>query len=206
MRSLTRPDPTLTLEPRRRADGSLPSWSRKRKSIEKFVAWALANQSDQCAICGYFVGDVADRRAWSIDHFAPKGDTLYPQWTFEPLNLIVTCHSCNSIFKQDFDSVTLVGRDYADSSFLLVHPYLDSIERHIEGTYAGRSRRVGAPRPQSPKGRTTIELFRLDDVNYLSGINRQALRISLDEWKAHLPGATLLLFKNAMAELTGRHQ
>ena len=203
MRTLTKPSTTVTLTPGPRPDGTLPNWSRKLKSIQKFVAWALANQRDQCAICGYFVGDIANRRAWAVDHFAPKGKSLFPQWTFEPLNLVVTCHSCNSIFKRDFNSVATVAPKYADSDFVLVHPYLDAVDIHLTGTYAGGSRRVGAPVAHTSKGRTTIRLFNLDDVNYLSSINNQALRISIDDWKAKLPGARLTLFRNVLAELSG---
>lgn len=206
MRVLSKPAPDVNLTPRPRPDGTLPDWSRKRKVIEEFVEWALANQRDQCAFCGYFVGDLADRRAWSVDHFAPKGNNFYPQWTYNPLNLIITCHSCNTVFKNQFDSVATVAPDYVNCKFLLVHPYLDLVDDHLVGTYAGGSRRVGAPEVRSPKGSKTIELFRLDDVNYLRAINNQALRISLDDWKARAPGATRALFRNALAELSGRRR
>lgn len=204
MKALTKPTLAAGLMPTPRPDGSLPAWSRSSKGVKEFVVWALENQDNQCAFCGYFVGDVAIRRAWSIDHFAPKGKSFYPQWVFEPLNLFVTCHSCNSIFKRDFNSVATVAPKYSDCEFVLVHPYLDSVEAHVTGTYAGGTRRVGAPVPYSTKGRTTVEVFGLDDVNYLSAINSQALRISIDNWKAKIPGATLSLFRNALAEISGR--
>jgi hypothetical protein len=204
VRTLTKPAPTVILTPPKRPDGTLPNWSRTPKRVKNFVTWALENQREQCAICGYFVGDIANRRAWAIDHFAPKGKSLFPQWTFEPLNLVVTCHSCNSIFKRDFNSVATVAPKYSDSEFVLVHPYLDSVDIHVSGTYAGGSRRVGAPVAHTAKGRTTIEVFNLDDVNYLSAINGQALRISIDAWKAKAPRALLALFRNALAEVSGR--
>ncbi len=206
MRVLRKPAPGVNLTPRPRPDGTLPDWSRKRKAIKGFVEWALTNQRDQCAFCGFFVGDLAHRRAWSIDHFAPKGTNFYPQWTYHPLNLIITCHSCNTVFKNQYDSVATVASDYANCKFFLVHPYLDSVDDHLGGTYAGGSRRVGAPEVRSPKGSKTIELFRLDDVNYLRAINNQALRISLDHWKARVPGSTRELFRNALAELSGRRR
>jgi hypothetical protein len=204
VRTLTKPAPHVNLTPRPRPDGTLPKWSRQAKKVKEFVTWALANQRDQCAFCGYFVGDLANRRAWAVDHFAPKGASLFPQWTFEPLNLVITCYSCNSIFKHEYNSVATVAPNYVDCEFVLVHPYLDSVENHLVGTYAGGSQRVGAPIVHSPKGRTTIELFRLDDVNYLAAINSQALRISIDNWKAGIPGAARSLFRNALAELSGR--
>jgi len=204
MRTLGRPPSNLDLSPSPRIDGSLPGWSRQRIAVQNFVTWALANQQQQCAFCGYFVGDVAHRRAWAVDHFAPKGTTLYPQWTFEPLNLIVTCHSCNSVFKKGFNTVVTAGVSYADTKFRLVHPYLDDIDDHVTGTYQGGHNRVGAPLAHSLEGKATVEVFHLDDVNYLSAINGQALRISIDQWKGRLPGARLALFKNLVAEVTGR--
>lgn len=120
------------------------------------------------------------------------------------MNLVVTCHSCNSIFKLEYNSVATVAPNYVDSEFVLVHPYLDLVDDHMLGTYAGGSQRVGAPKVRSSKGRETIEVFRLDDVNYLAAINGQALRISINDWKARIPGAARSLFRNALAELSGR--
>lgn len=204
MRTLRKPAPDVNLTPRPRTNGTLPAWSRRANEVKEFVAWALANQQYQCAFCGFVVGNVAERRAWSVDHFAPKGWNLYPQWTFEPLNLIVACHVCNSVFKHEYDSVDVKAPNYVDCKFFLVHPYLDSVDDHLVGTYSGGSQEVGAPWGSSPKGRKTIEKFRLDDPNYLMAINDQALLISLAEWKDSIPGADWSLVRNALAELSGR--
>lgn len=139
-----------------------------------------------------------------MDHVAPKGTGLYPQWTFEPLNLIITCHSCNSVFKHEYDSVNLESSIYEKCTFFIVHPYLDSVDDHLVGTYAGEDDEVEAPLSKSPKGRKTIEMFHLDDPNYIVAINDQALLISLAKWRKSLPAADRSLVNNALRELSGR--
>lgn len=129
---------------------------------------------------------------------------MYPQWTFEPLNLVISCHVCNSVFKHEFDSVDAEASSYVDCTFFLVHPYLDSVDDHLVGTYAGGDEEVGAPSAVTSKGRKTIELFCLDDPNYLAAINDQALLISLTAWKNSIPDADRALVRNALAELSGR--
>lgn len=78
------------------------------------------------------------------------------------------------------------------------------MDDHLVGTYAGGDQEVGAPSGVSPKGRKTIEMFCLDDPNYLTAINDQALLISLTEWKDSIPDADWSLVRNALAELSGR--
>lgn len=204
MRTLTRPTAGLDLTPRQRANTPLSAWRTDTKKVKEFAVWALANQADQCAFCGFDVGDVDHRRSWELDHFAPQGDTLFPQWRFEPLNIIVTCRVCNGKFKLGYNSVTKIAVNYEECEFSLVHPYMDSVDDHLKGTYKGGSQRVGAPSACSSEGIKTIEIFRLDDPNYLSAINGQALRISIDDWKAGVPGAYRSLLRNALAELSGR--
>lgn len=202
MRTLKKPAQG-DLTPKPRKDGTPPAWSRKGKKVAAFVTWALGSQQHQCAFCGFDVGN-ALRRAWSVDHFAPKGENLYPQWTFEPLNLVITCHVCNSVFKNEYDSVASKATNYVDCEFFLVHPYLDTVHHHLLDTYAGGSEEVGAPRWISDKGRKTIEKFHLDDPDYLVAINNQALLISLAEWKKSISISDRDLFHGALKEVTGR--
>jgi hypothetical protein len=202
VKDLAKPSPGVNLTPPLRPDGTRPGWSRKTNAVKNFVRWALTNQQHQCAICGFIVGNVADRRAWSIDHIAPKGEKLYPQWTFEPLNLVITCHVCNSVFKNEYDSVATVKPNYVECAFSVVHPYLDSVANHLVGTYAGGSLQVGAPLARTPEGRQTIEIFHLNDPNYIAAINKQALLISIDAWKATATAEQWSRFCGALAELT----
>jgi uncharacterized protein (TIGR02646 family) len=204
MRQLAKPPVVLSITPRPLKNGGLPEWSRKTRRVQEFVQWALTNQLGKCAFCGYNIGDLAERRAWSVDHFAPKSAKRFPQWTYEVLNLVVTCHSCNSVFKKEFNTVSVAAHLYTDCTFALVHPYLDVITDHMTGTYGGGVDRIGAPVAVTDKGRETIAKFRLSDASYISAINGQALRISIDEWKARLPGSARMLFRNALAELSGR--
>lgn len=202
MRTLTKPATGVNLTPQARPDGTLPGWSRDTLAVQSFVAWALNNQQHQCAFCGFIIGNIADRRAWSVDHFAPKGAKHYPQWTFEPLNLVVTCHVCNSVFKNEYDSVATVTPNYANCTFSLVHPYVDSVDSHLVSTYSGGRQQVGAPLGRTTKGRDTIRIFRLNNPNYIAAINKQAMLISLDAWKASATNEDRALFDRALAEIT----
>lgn len=182
MKNLRRPAADTDLMPRQWGGKTASNWSRHRKAVRDFVEWALANQNNQCTFCGFTVDNVAERRAYSVDHFAPQGDSLYPQWRFEPLNLVITCHVCNSVFKGDYDPVIVVAPSYDKCTFALVHPYLDMVSSHLVGTYAGGSQQVGAPVAGSLKGLRTIRKFRLDDPNYIVAINKQAVMFSIDAW------------------------
>lgn len=203
MRELNRPPTSFVLTPRPRK-GQIPTnWSRYRKSIKKFVEWALANQSNQCAFCGFTIGDIADRRAFAVDHFAPQADSLYPQWRFEALNLIITCHSCNSVFKGEYDSVITLSTDYTKCYFSLVHPYLDVVNDHLTGTYSGGTEQIGAPVFHTLKGLRTIRQFKLDDPSYIATINKQAIAFSIDAWKASSPSNQAQLYQKVLAEIGG---
>jgi uncharacterized protein (TIGR02646 family) len=178
-----------------------PNWSRTRKTVRAFVEWMAENQRGQCAFCGFEVGDRTVHRAWSVDHLAPKAAALYPQWTFEPLNLFITCTSCNSVLKRDYDSVQTVAPRYENSVFRLVHPYLDDVETHLTGTYTGLFDQVVAPCVVTLKGRRTVKLFALDDVRYLRAINGQAEQLQIAKWRETADPTSVALFKALLNEV-----
>ena len=116
----------------------------------------LRYQDRRCAFCEaiLLVGST------HIEHIVPKG--VHGEYTFEPLNLVSSCASCNSSSKKgetDTVKLPLAGR-YRDNHFLMVHPYLDTPENHIvfkddqkiELDYARCS----------PQGKWTVDLFDWD--------------------------------------------
>lgn len=206
MRDIGKPPPGLILTPRPYRGKISTKWSRSRAGVKKFVEWALKNQEGQCVFCGFFVGDVRYRRAYDVDHFAPQANTLYPQWKFEPLNLVIACHSCNSVLKQGYDSVITVSSNYANCSFSLVHPYLDSVNDHLQGTYSGGAQQIGAPSFCTLKGLRTIRKFKLDDPDYISEINNQAESLALAAWKNAAPDADVKRYKKALSEIEGNRR
>jgi uncharacterized protein (TIGR02646 family) len=138
----------------------------------------LLNQDRRCAFCDaiLLVGST------HIEHIVPKG--LHGEYTFEPLNLVSSCASCNSPSKKgESETVkTPLATRYCDNQFLIVHPYLDNPEDHIrykddlkiELDYANCSQ----------KGQATIDLFDWD--NLWEQNNRVAIARTRDFDKATL--------------------
>ena len=209
MRELDPPHPTAHFLAKPTGTSAVPpTWKSQTNEVkafkDSFKQWALLNQSRRCAFCCFPLGDVAFRRSFSLDHFAPKGKSYYPQWSFEILNLLLSCWTCNSILKGRIDSVLTVRTSYAACTFTMIHPYLDRIDDHATGTYQGDYHRVAAPVPCSKKGEKTIAVFHLDDPNHLKAANQEALRVSLDRRQQRMPGSVMALLRNALAEVSGR--
>ena len=180
-----------------------PKWRRSTVRVKKHVEWMIANQDALCAFCCFEVGDLSLRRAWAVDHIAPKGKKFYPEWTHEKLNLVVTCHSCNSILKKQYDPVVAPKlTSYKKCTFRFVHPYLDDIEHHLIGTYEGGAVEVDIPKAISEKGAQSLELFGLTDLGYLKAINDQARQIGIDQWKAK-GGPNVALYEKLLTEVRG---
>lgn len=204
MRTLGKPAAGMKLAPKPRGQKTISDWRKDSKKVRAFEKWALGNQNNQCAFCCHDVGDVDHRRAWELDHFAPQGETLYPQWRFEPLNLLVSCTSCNGRLKGAYNSVSNVGSTYATSKFLLVHPYLDVIQTHMIGTYEGGKKEVGIPLAITRQGIATIEKFCLWNPSYITAVNKQAMGIFLDEIGISTSDQLRALLDGARAEVSGR--
>src|SRR5690606_12318514 len=81
-----------------------------------------------CAYCGLPLNRTSGPQ---IDHIAPK--SIYPEYTFEAKNLILSCSLCNGFSKKaEFDTVRSKGENYLDNTFYIVHPYFDDPTRHFE--------------------------------------------------------------------------
>lgn len=200
MRRITSPPNNLPLYGQTTPKGNNRPWSRKLTNVKTFVEWATDNQKGQCAYCGFFVGEVEHRRRITIDHFAPEKQ--YPLWRFLPENLLVSCDTCNSTYKQAHDTLAAVHADYSKSDFNLVHPYLDNVEFHVSGTYLGGDKRVKAPQAHTKKGQASMAMFRLNDPSYLKAINSQARSIGLAKWKKRLTPTSRLRYDRLLSEAT----
>jgi len=87
----------------------------------------------------------------------------YAEWTYEPLNLVLACAECNSGLKRSyFPLITPPPSDYAECSFTIVHPYLDTDrDLHFAGGYLGGTSRPEPIKGLTPAGRETIRVFGL---------------------------------------------
>lgn len=118
----------------------------------------LHEQQCRCAYCERILskGDV------TIDHIAPK--TEHWRFTYEPLNLVVSCKACNSptlkASKETIDGEE--NPDYPLNAFIIVHPFLDEPDQHI---FFQDSERTILDMPRCTKqGKATIEMFDWDNL------------------------------------------
>ncbi|TOE23388.1 hypothetical protein CGJ47_15100 [Vibrio parahaemolyticus] len=123
----------------------------------------IFEQNQACAYCKVEL-HTNNGMVWDTEHIIDKDS--FPQWTFEPLNLCVSCKPCN-IAKWNR---TVTKSEYYKSfpnksaNYRIVHAHFDNYEDHIE---------VGVPgvtyRYKSEKGRATIEICGLLRYHELGG-------------------------------------
>ncbi|PTP02622.1 hypothetical protein CWN85_08500 [Vibrio splendidus] len=123
----------------------------------------IFEQKQTCAYCKVDL-HTDNGMVWDTEHIIDKDSS--PQWTFEPLNLCVSCKPCNiakwkrTVTKSD--SYKYFPKKSAN--YRIVHAHFDNYEDHIE---------VGVPgvtyRYKSEKGRATIEICGLLRYHELGG-------------------------------------
>lgn len=141
------------------------NWDSRRNCILNLKARLNnhfdVNQNEKCCFCGLFY----DRTGrGEIEHIAPKGLTLYPQFSFTSNNLAKACQLCNSSsMKHTYDSIDTLNPIYELCTFKIVHPYLDDHNYHYSWRYGIREVLISVNN-NSEKARESIRLFELDSV------------------------------------------
>lgn len=110
-------------------------WDDKRlmpvkSNIRKYLRYL---QHNLCCYCKQELG--FDNQQVDIEHIVPK--EKYKQFGFEPQNLALSCHACNSC-KTDTEVLTNKSVTTYPSSlnaFKIVHPYFDDYEKNITVKY-----------------------------------------------------------------------
>lgn len=123
-------------------------------TIKKVIKHHMLHvQKIRCAYCecilGY--GNV------QIEHFAPKWK--FPDFLYEPLNLVCSCSDCNSFSKKG-KRITIKGNvqpNYIENEFKFVHPFLDDVGKEIK--YRTLFRVKIDYDHCSDKGKATIDMF-----------------------------------------------
>lgn len=118
----------------------------------------LNEQTCRCAYCERILskGDVY------IDHVAPKAK--HRRFTYEPLNLVVSCSSCNSSTLKGTKE-TIKGAEnpiYSSNNFKIVHPFLDDPDNHI--FYQDSQRTILDMSKCTKKGKETIKMFEWNNL------------------------------------------
>ncbi|QNO17849.1 retron system putative HNH endonuclease [Caproicibacterium amylolyticum] len=157
-------------------------WNSGAAEVKKFKAIAklqlMENQQNKCAYCELPL------LSSEIDHIAPKGGDKHPkhvEYTFLPVNLVLSCHDCNSTFgKGQTDVIKRLGKHYTDSDFSIVHPYLDDPEEFfiIPSCKDGTPGAIPFVKPNTDKvhkekARRYIEMFHLNTEAKMNELAKQ---------------------------------
>ncbi|MGW0804303.1 HNH endonuclease [Nonomuraea sp. NPDC002799] len=127
------------------------SWRGASSEKEQLRA-ALRRMSravERCMYCG-------DSRGTDIDHFEPI--MLSPFRTFDWMNHLLACSSCNSNAKRELYPVDRAGTP------LLIDPTVDDPFEHLRLILS-----TGTYRWNTPKGRATIDVFQLNRADLRRG-------------------------------------
>lgn len=188
----TSEDPRVSIIQRGQARGQRREWAERSNSrVDNFKnSVRLELFSAQLGVCGYCllpIGNVEARRVPQIDHLVPW--KRYPEWTFEPLNFVLACATCNENRKGDTDTLHPSSRrrplcQYSKLDFLIVHPYIDDVGKHIDGGFSDPSLPPSPIVGISEKGISTIELFGLDSADMLRLWEDEYFRFRRSKWSA----------------------
>lgn len=156
--------------------------AKRRNELKKIIKQQLERlQGDDCAFCGLNL----KTRGAQIEHIAPKGSTLHPQFMFERKNLILSCPLCNGFEKKHtFDTIDVIDINYSNCRFNIVHPYFDDPDEHLEYirdpnnnlAYLIQVKEIAGVK--STKGEQTISLFELDSNEMTQERYKDALAAS----------------------------
>lgn len=150
------------------------AWDSKDEVVEKFKLLMKRElyslQDGKCAYCELPL----ETRNPEIEHIAPKGGKIRPkhiECMFLPMNLVYSCHHCNSPqCKGQKDTVISKNNDeYSKWTFSIVHPYLDNPQDFFDILILPDGSPGVIPIPKSDaddyhkmKARETIKMFQLN--------------------------------------------
>lgn len=153
--------------------------SGRPASFKKLVTThLLTDQSRRCAYCGCRLMGMRPHR----DHIAPKES--HPEFTFTPANLVLACNFCNEECKGTSDTISLKNLVYDACTFSIIHPYFDEPADHIQFV-GGVDQILIQIVAGSPKGQSTVNMFKLDSPELSKQRAKEAL---LESDLEYMPG------------------
>lgn len=158
-------------------------WDRTEEDVKTFKrivrAQLEACQEGKCAYCGLRLGETSRDE---LEHVAPKGGAIRPkhvEWTFETLNLVLSCVLCNSPkMKGTKETISVKSPRYSACQFKIVHPRFDDPNKHFDWSDVGKKILISA---KSSKGTESIEMFKLDSTLRSEARAKQVLFDSLPD-------------------------
>ena len=128
-------------------------WNRNKTRLKDAIREKLkSEQNGECVYCGCRVYGTGE-----VEHIAHKAG--YPQFLFTPQNLAYACHMCNAQIKGDKNTIAVLKPDYDQCKFLIVHPYLDNVNRFFDQTRPIITIKEGLSSVDRKKAEVTIELL-----------------------------------------------
>src|SRR5574344_2290427 len=104
--------------------------SKEMEDIKNSIKTQLYQiQGGYCIYCGISVDIVGSLER---EHIAPKYKKKYTKFMFEPHNIVLACHTCNSSTRKGkIDTISKLDSNYENCTFSIIHPYFDRFEDHI---------------------------------------------------------------------------
>lgn len=135
-----------------------------RKAVRTYY---LSEQKNTCFYCKQYIFS-KNGLHWQVEHILPK--SLFPQFLFEPKNLIIICPDCNGPKGNQNTHVNGLSacsqKNYPRSSgrFTIIHPFFDQYQEHIHKIPA---KHCDYPdhyflRGLTPKGKATVKMCDLN--------------------------------------------
>lgn len=124
----------------------------------KILDYLKISQEDRCIFCEMALA----RKGKHIEHFVAR--QIINKYAFEPMNLFLSCPSCNSrAIKNDKGIIVVPGNNmvYEMNTFLVVHPYLHNPDDHIK--YTDGRRVIFKESACTQLGLNTIRVFKWNE-------------------------------------------
>lgn len=123
----------------------------------------IAEQGQKCAYCRVDL-HTSHGMVWDAEHIIDKDSS--PQWTFEPLNLCVSCKDCNQYkgTRAVTKSVSYKKFPIKKVNYLIVHAHFDNYVDHIQVAVPGVTYRF-----KTEKGKNTIDICGLLRYHQIGG-------------------------------------
>lgn len=147
-----------------KASAGEKGWSSQTDAVKDFKSLMKKelnkNQGGRCAFCER----ILDQEGPQIEHIAYKDK--YPQYTFDPQNLVYSCPFCNGFACKGTKDVVILDIGTIDKwQYSIVHPYYDNPQKYFSmiGT-RGCEIHVndGLTAQEKAKALKYIEIFKLD--------------------------------------------